>query len=243
MRVSGYCMSAGGPELGLVASPRIRRRRPNPRPSPRPSRQAEARSRNRPNPPQKPAAKPRKPAEEPSRAEIAKASQRRPSDAYAAMPLAERLAIQSDLIWSGDYNGGVTGEFGDRAIAAVKAFQKRNKAQGNRHPHAARSARRWPPRSKPQQEQVGWQLVDDPVTGVRLGIPGKLAPQSRRAARAAAAGPRRAARCRSRPSAKTSPDTTLVGLVRAAEEKRRPTARSNTTCCGRISSSSRACRA
>ena len=58
------------------------------------------------------------------------AAHRRPSsDAYAAMPLTERLAIQSDLIWSGDYNGGVNGEFGDRAIAAVKTFQKRNKGK------------------------------------------------------------------------------------------------------------------
>src|SRR5688572_13992769 len=78
----------------------------------------------------KPAAKPEaKPAangtaDKQPPAEIAKASQAT-KDAYAAMPVAERLAIQSDLIWSGDYNGGVTGEFGDRAIAAVKAFQKK----------------------------------------------------------------------------------------------------------------------
>ena len=58
-------------------------------------------------------------------------------EAYAAMPLSERLSIQSDLIWSGDYNGGVTGEFGDRAIAAVKAFQKKQQGQGNRPAHAA----------------------------------------------------------------------------------------------------------
>src|ERR1700731_3397838 len=45
---------------------------------------------------------------------------------YAAMPDAERLAIQSDLIWTGDYNGVVGAEFADRAVAAVQAFQKRN---------------------------------------------------------------------------------------------------------------------
>ena len=36
-------------------------------------------------------------------------------EAYAAMPAAERLSIQSDLIWSGDHNGGVTGAFGGPA--------------------------------------------------------------------------------------------------------------------------------
>ena len=34
--------------------------------------------------------------------------------------------IQFDLVWTGDYNGLINGEFGERAIAAVKAFQKRN---------------------------------------------------------------------------------------------------------------------
>src|SRR5690349_22197543 len=45
---------------------------------------------------------------------------------YTAIPLAERLAIQSDLVWTGDYNGLINGEFAERAIAAVKAFQKRH---------------------------------------------------------------------------------------------------------------------
>src|SRR5262249_44134615 len=47
-------------------------------------------------------------------------------DVYAAMTDAERVAIQSDLIWTGDYNGMVGPEFGDRAIVAVRAYQKRN---------------------------------------------------------------------------------------------------------------------
>ena len=99
-------------------------------------------------------------------------------DAYAAMPLNERLAIQSDLIWSGDYNGGVNGEFGDRAINAVKTFQKRSKGKetGILTPQE-RDALSAAVRSK--QEQVGWKLVEDPVlAGGRLGIPAKLLPQS-----------------------------------------------------------------
>jgi len=101
-------------------------------------------------------------------------------DAYAAMPMAERLAIQSDLIWSKDYNGGVNGEFSDRAIAAVKAFQKRNKGKetGILTPEerAALSIA-----VKSQREQVGWKIVEDPVMpGIFLGIPGKLVTQASR---------------------------------------------------------------
>jgi peptidoglycan hydrolase-like protein with peptidoglycan-binding domain len=101
-------------------------------------------------------------------------------DAYAALPMAERLAIQSDLIWSGDYNGGINGEFSDRAIAAVKAFQKKQKGKetGILTPEerAVLSAA-----VKPQREQVGWKIVEDPVMpGVFLGIPGKLATQASR---------------------------------------------------------------
>ena len=46
------------------------------------------------------------------------------SGAYAGIPLAQRAAIQFDLIWTGDYNGPIDGEFSDRSITAVKAFQK-----------------------------------------------------------------------------------------------------------------------
>jgi hypothetical protein len=101
-------------------------------------------------------------------------------DVYAALPMAERLSIQSDLIWSGDYNGGVNGEFSDRAIAAVKAFQKKQKGKetGILTPEerAALSTA-----VKSQREQVGWKIVEDPVMpGVFLGIPGKLASQASR---------------------------------------------------------------
>ncbi|MBZ0148625.1 MAG: peptidoglycan-binding protein [Pseudorhodoplanes sp.] len=134
-------------------------------------------------PAQKPAAKP---AEKPAAKPANEAAQKQPPaeagkanaairDVYAAMPMAERLSIQSDLIWSGDYNGGVTGEFGDRAIAAVKAFQKKQKGKetGILTPEerAALSTA-----VKSQREQVGWKIVEDPVMpGVFLGIPGKLA--------------------------------------------------------------------
>ena len=36
----------------------------------------------------------------------------------------ERMAIQSDLAWVGQYNGAITGEVSERMVAAIKEFQK-----------------------------------------------------------------------------------------------------------------------
>jgi hypothetical protein len=92
---------------------------------------------------------------------------------YAAMTDGERAAIESDLAWTGDYNGMVGAEFADRAIEAVKAYQKRNggKDTGILNPDErgklAQAARA-------RQEQAGWRLIDDPATGARVGVPLKL---------------------------------------------------------------------
>jgi peptidoglycan hydrolase-like protein with peptidoglycan-binding domain len=96
--------------------------------------------------------------------------------AYDAMPDMERLAIQSDLAWVGDYNGLVDGDFNERSIAAVKAFQKRNKSKetGLLAPQERASLAA---AAKAPQEAVGWRLIDDFATGARLGLPFKLAPQ------------------------------------------------------------------
>jgi len=98
------------------------------------------------------------------------------AQSYAAIPAAERVAIQFDLIWTGDYNGVADGEFGARAVAAVKAFQKRtgrpqtgilNPPERDRLAAAARTRR----------EQVGWTVTAVPEAGLRFGVPAKLAPQ------------------------------------------------------------------
>ena len=98
-------------------------------------------------------------------------------DSYAAIPLSDRVAIQSDLIWTGDYNGVLSGEFGERSVAAVKAFQKRKggKETGvlNLQERALLAAA-----AKPKQEAVGWRIVDDVSTGARIGIPSRLMPST-----------------------------------------------------------------
>ena len=100
----------------------------------------------------------------------------KPEDTANAMAQAERLALQSDLAWVGQYNGAITGDVSERLVVAIKEFQKARggKQTGVLNPQErgilADTARR-------RQENVGWKIVTDPGTGVRLGIPGKLVPQ------------------------------------------------------------------
>jgi putative peptidoglycan binding protein len=97
--------------------------------------------------------------------------------AYAAMPVADRRAIQSDLVWTGDYNGIPSDEFGDRSIAAVRTYQARSGAAETGiltvEQRAALAAT-----AKAKQEASGWQIVNDPVSGVRLAVPIKRVSQS-----------------------------------------------------------------
>src|SRR5262249_59784581 len=43
---------------------------------------------------------------------------------YTNVPLVERVGIQFDLAFAGYFDGLITGAFDDKAIAAVKAYQK-----------------------------------------------------------------------------------------------------------------------
>src|SRR5262245_53960736 len=47
-----------------------------------------------------------------------------PADTANAVAQAERLALQSDLAWVGEYNGAITGEVSERMVNAIKEFQK-----------------------------------------------------------------------------------------------------------------------
>jgi len=100
----------------------------------------------------------------------------KPEETANAMAQAERLALQSDLAWVGEYNGAITGEVSERMVAAMKEFQKSRggKPTGVLNPQErgvlADTARR-------KQEKAGWRIVTEPGTGARLGIPTKLVPQ------------------------------------------------------------------
>jgi peptidoglycan hydrolase-like protein with peptidoglycan-binding domain len=98
-----------------------------------------------------------------------------PSRESSSIPLAERIAIQFDLAWTGDYNGLINGEFTEKTTAAIKQFQRNRKFKEtgvlNPQERALLAAA-----AKSKQTQVGWTIVDDPVTGARLGIPTKQVP-------------------------------------------------------------------
>jgi peptidoglycan hydrolase-like protein with peptidoglycan-binding domain len=97
------------------------------------------------------------------------------ADPARAAATAERLAIQSDLAWVGDYNGAVTGEANDRTTAAIKAFQTRNGGKATGTLTAAERAT-LTTEAKTLQDHAGWKMTED-ANGMRLGIPAKLAPQ------------------------------------------------------------------
>ncbi len=100
----------------------------------------------------------------------------KPEDTANAMAQAERLALQSDLAWVGQYNGAITGDVSERMVDAIKEFQK---SRGGRETGVLNPQERGvlADTAKRRQENVGWKIVNDAGTGVRLGIPTKLVPQ------------------------------------------------------------------
>ncbi len=99
-----------------------------------------------------------------------------PADTANAMAQGERLALQSDLAWVGQYNGAISGEVSERMVTAIKEFQK---ARGGKQTGVLNPQERGAlaDTAKRRRENVGWKIVTDAGTGVQLGIPGKLVPQ------------------------------------------------------------------
>ena len=99
-----------------------------------------------------------------------------PADTANAMAQAERLALQSDLAWVGEYNGAITGDVSERMVNAIKEFQK---SRGGRETGVLNPQERGAlaDTARRRQENAGWKIITDAGTGVRLGIPTKLVPQ------------------------------------------------------------------
>ena len=92
----------------------------------------------------------------------------------------DRLKIQSALLWSGDYTGSIGGE--DPFLSAVKNYQKRAKSKITGILSASERSNLLAA-AKTYEDEFGWTIVTDPSTGARLGLPAKLVPQVRDAAR------------------------------------------------------------
>jgi hypothetical protein len=98
----------------------------------------------------------------------------------AGIPSGERSKIQAALLWSGDYTGAAGGD--DAMVTAIKNFQKRHKAKitGELSPSERADLIA---AAKAHEDEFGWSVVVDPATGIRIGLPAKLVPQARDAAR------------------------------------------------------------
>lgn len=102
-----------------------------------------------------------------------------PRSTYAALPLAERISIQSDLIWATNHNSVADGDITERDIAAIRAFQKEKKSQQtgvlNPQEREILSAA-----AKKERDAMGWRVIEDARSGIRVGMPGKIFSQSDR---------------------------------------------------------------
>ncbi|MGO4704853.1 peptidoglycan-binding protein [Microvirga sp. 2MCAF38] len=96
--------------------------------------------------------------------------------AFEALPEPDRKAIQEALIWTGDYSGTADGTFGRGTFDAITAYQQSAKLPSNGTLNlAARAALQ----SVAQQARAaaGFSVLDDPKSGVRIGVPSQLLPK------------------------------------------------------------------
>jgi peptidoglycan hydrolase-like protein with peptidoglycan-binding domain len=96
--------------------------------------------------------------------------------AFEALPEADRKAVQDGLIWTGHYSGVADGAFGRQTFEAIAAFQ-----QGAQKPATGilSSADRKALQDQAQKAktQAGFVTVEDPGTGVQIGVPKKILPR------------------------------------------------------------------
>ena len=140
---------------------------------------------------QVPAAKPAPAAKPPAATAPAAATPAKPAAApnpaieaarlvYEALPLADRVAIQDGLVWTGDYSGSLDGTFGRMTFEAIAAYQTRHRFAPDgilTNPALKLLAET----ATAKKTAVGFQPVDDKATGVRIHLPTRvLGPAAKR---------------------------------------------------------------
>ncbi len=98
------------------------------------------------------------------------------ADVLSEMAPNERQKIQAALLWAGDYAGSSGGE--DAMLGAIKSFQKRHKAKITGVLTASERADLIAA-AKAHEAEYGWNVVVDPATGIRIGLPSKMLPNAR----------------------------------------------------------------
>jgi hypothetical protein len=95
--------------------------------------------------------------------------------AFETLPEPERRAIQSDLIWSGHFNGAVSGSYGPLTFRAINAFKAGKGApDGLLTPGERRSLAQ---AAQAAREAAGFRILNDERTGLRIGIPTTVLPK------------------------------------------------------------------
>ncbi|MCJ2081454.1 peptidoglycan-binding protein [Methylobacterium sp. J-090] len=119
--------------------------------------------------PKSPPPSPGKPAAPDPAFEAAKA-------AFEALPETERKGLQDALVWTGDFNGVVTGTFGKRTHDALTAYQKRAGGAGT-GPLDAPGRSALLKAGAAARNAVGFAVRPDPASGTVLGLPERRLPK------------------------------------------------------------------
>ncbi|MDP4594359.1 MAG: hypothetical protein NWT00_07325, partial [Beijerinckiaceae bacterium] len=93
--------------------------------------------------------------------------------AFEDLPETRRKEIQDSLVWTGDYKGGVDGEFGRMTLRAIQAYESRGK--GDRDGILSlRDIAALTREAIRRKDAVQFRQVLEPNAGVRIGLPMKL---------------------------------------------------------------------
>ena len=92
---------------------------------------------------------------------------------FEALPERDRKAVQEALGWLGLYNGVFDGAYGKRTVDALVAWQQSVAARPDGVVTPAALAALAASAAK-ARAAVGFRLIDDPATGIRIGAPAKL---------------------------------------------------------------------
>jgi peptidoglycan hydrolase-like protein with peptidoglycan-binding domain len=93
--------------------------------------------------------------------------------AFGELPLEERKSVQDSLVWTGDYNGNVDGEFGRMSFEAVRSFQR--KANATATGILSEEQRKALAAAAGKAKAAAKFAVTTDETGQRLGIPRGIA--------------------------------------------------------------------
>jgi len=94
---------------------------------------------------------------------------------FEAIEEAERKAIQTDLIWTGHFNGAASGSYGPLTFRAINALKAGKGAPDGVLAPAERQA--LAQAAKAARDAAGFRLIADERTGVRIGIPERVLPK------------------------------------------------------------------